>query len=93
MDYNTLTNLNIQKLTKKEYLKMSGIKEEDPTDGGEDGERASGEKGDGEGTGTGDGGKKTKVPNLYRQLKGRLQKLIDKTDEECVRRVFTCSTH
>jgi hypothetical protein len=95
MDYSTLTDLNIQKLTKKEYLKMSGIKEEDPTDGGEDGERASREKGDGEGTGTGtgDGGKKTKVPNLYRQLKGRLQKLIDKTDEECVRCIFTSSTH
>jgi len=60
---------------------MTGIKEEDPTDGGgEDGDKVGGEKGDVDGAG--DGVKKAKVPNLYRQLKGRLQKLIDKTDDE-----------
>jgi len=60
---------------------MTGIKEEEPTDGaGEDVEKPSGEKADLEGTA--DGVKKVKVPNLYRQLKGRLQKLIDKTDDE-----------
>jgi hypothetical protein len=60
---------------------MTGIKEEDPADGGgEDGDKISGEKGDADGAG--DAVKKVKVPNLYRQLKGRLQKLIDKTDDE-----------
>lgn len=33
---------------------------------------------------TGDGEKKAKIPNTTRQLKGRLQKLIEKTDDECV---------
>lgn len=33
---------------------------------------------------TGDGEKKAKVPNIHRQLKGRLQKLIEKTDDEYV---------
>jgi len=71
----------LHKLTKREFLKMTGVKEEDPTDGaGEDAEKPGGEKGDTEGTG--DGVKKAKVPNLYRQLKGRLQKLIAKTDDE-----------
>ena len=75
------TQMYLQKLTKREFLKMTGVKEEDPTDGaGEDAEKPGGEKGDTEGTG--DGVKKAKVPNLYRQLKGRLQKLIAKTDDE-----------
>ena len=35
--------------------------------------------------GSGDkGGKKKKTPNLSRILKSRLQKLVDKTDDECV---------
>ena len=60
---------------------MTGVKEEEPTDGaGDDGEKPVEEKGEAEGTA--DGVKKAKVPNLYRQLKGRLQKLIDKTDDE-----------
>jgi len=29
-------------------------------------------------------GKKLKTPNLFRMLKSRLQKLVDKTDDECV---------
>lgn len=64
---------------------MTGAKEEDTADGAdeESGEKISGEKGEkGDAEGTGDGAKKAKVPNLYRQLKGRLQKLIDKTDDE-----------
>ena len=59
---------------------MAGIKEEDPTDGGGEDGAKTGEKGDADGAG--DSVKKAKVPNLYRQLKGRLQKLIDKTDDE-----------
>jgi len=68
-------------MTKKEYLKMIGAKDEDPADGADDegGEKANEDKPDTEGAG--DGVKKPKVPNLYRQLKGRLQKLVDRADE------------
>lgn len=61
---------------------MTGVKDEDPADGVDEeaSEKISADKADIEGTG--DGVKKAKVPNLYRQLKGRLQKLIDKTDDE-----------
>lgn len=61
---------------------MTGTKEEEHADAADEdgGEKANGDSGDFEGTG--DGAKKAKVPNLYRQLKGRLQKLIDKTDDE-----------
>lgn len=57
-------------MVKKEYQRLSGNKEEDGADEG------------GEVDVTGDGEKKAKVPNIHRQLKGRLQKLIEKTDDE-----------
>jgi hypothetical protein len=41
------------------------------------------------GAGSGDeGGKKKKTPNLSRMLKSRLQKLVDKTDDECASSQF-----
>lgn len=75
-----MTFLIIQKVTKTEYAKLSGVKEEDPATVAEEegGDKANGDKAEAEG----DGVKKAKVPNLYRQLKGRLQKLIEKTDDE-----------
>lgn len=68
---------------------MTGTKEEDHANAAEEegGEKGGGDKGDGDGPGD---GKKAKVPNLYRQLKGRLQKLIDKSDEEYVGRQMYC---
>lgn len=45
--------------------------------------RAADAENDGD-AGSGDeGGKKKKTPNLPRMLKSRLQKLVDKTDDEC----------
>ena len=43
-------------------------------DGENDGDAGSGDE----------GGKKKKTPNLSRMLKSRLQKLVDRTDDECV---------
>lgn len=67
-----------QKVTKTEYARLTGTKDEDAADGaeGEGGDKINGEKGEG------DGEKKGKVPNLYRQLKSKLQKIIDKADDE-----------
>jgi hypothetical protein len=62
----------VQKLVKKEYAKTSGQDEDEAHDDGQ------GEGGEG---GEGDGEKRQKVPNLYRQMKAKMQKLISKTDD------------
>lgn len=63
----------IQKLVTKEYSKMTGTVDE----GGEDADDHAAGSDD-------EGMKKKKPPNLTRLLKTRLQKVAEKTDEECV---------
>jgi len=41
----------------------------------------------------GEGGKKKKTPNLSRMLKSRLQKLVDKTDDEFAPSLFPPDTY
>ena len=66
----------LQKLVNKEYTRLTGDPPEEAkvADAENDGDVGSG----------GEGGKKKKTPNLSRMLKSRLQKLVDKTDDECV---------
>ena len=64
-----------QKFTNKEYTKLTGKKVKKSSDHDENGE----EKAEGEGD---DDKKKNKPPNMNRLLKSRLQKLVEKTDEE-----------
>ena len=45
--------------------------------------KAADAENDGDGGSGDEGGKKKKTPNLSRILKTRLQKLVDKTDDEC----------
>ncbi|KAG1754925.1 Bromodomain-containing protein [Suillus paluster] len=61
------------KFVNKEYTKMTGKKVKKNGDGDDDEEKP----GDGA-----DGEKKNKQPNLTRLLKARLQKLVDKADDE-----------
>ncbi|KIJ66243.1 hypothetical protein HYDPIDRAFT_86245 [Hydnomerulius pinastri MD-312] len=63
------------KLANKEYTKMTGKKVKKGADADENGE----EKAEGGGD---DGEKKNKPPNMNRLLKARLQKVVEKTDEE-----------
>jgi hypothetical protein len=65
----------LQKLVNKEYARLTGapLEEAKAADPEHDGDGGSGEE----------GGKKKKTPNLSRMLKSRLQKLVDKTDDEC----------
>ncbi|KZT30772.1 Bromodomain-containing protein [Neolentinus lepideus HHB14362 ss-1] len=66
----------LHKLVKKEYAKVTGTMEEEPADAGEK------PQGMAEGSDIeGDKKSKTKVPNMNRLLKGRLQKLVEKTDD------------
>ena len=69
------TNL-LQKLVNKEYVRLTGDSpvEAKAADAENDVDAGSGDE----------GGKKKKPPNLSRMLKSRLQKLVDKTDDECV---------
>jgi hypothetical protein len=62
------------KLANKEYTKLTGKKVKKSSDHDENGE----EKAEGED----DDKKKNKPPNMNRLLKSRLQKLVEKTDEE-----------
>ncbi|KAH7886072.1 RSC complex protein [Phlebopus sp. FC_14] len=63
------------KLSNKEYSKLTGKKVKKSGDSDENGEdKAEGEDGDDK--------KKNKPPNMNRLLKARLQKLVDKTDED-----------
>lgn len=61
------------KFVNKEYTKMTGKKVKKNSDGDDDEDKPA----DG-----GDGEKKSKQPNLTRLLKARLQKVVDKADEE-----------
>ncbi|OJA19146.1 hypothetical protein AZE42_02162 [Rhizopogon vesiculosus] len=61
------------KYVNKEYTKMTGKKVKKNADGDDDEEKP---------TDGGDADKKNKQPNMTRLLKARLQKLVDKTDEE-----------
>ncbi|KAG0707435.1 RSC complex protein [Suillus ampliporus] len=61
------------KFVNKEYTKMTGKKVKKNSDGDDDEEKPA----DG-----GEGEKKNKQPNLTRLLKTRLQKLVDKADDE-----------
>ncbi|KAG1757209.1 Bromodomain-containing protein [Suillus lakei] len=61
------------KFVNKEYTKMTGKKVKKNSDGDDDEDKLA----DG-----GDGEKKSKQPNLTRLLKARLQKVVDKADEE-----------
>ena len=65
----------LQKLVNKEFTRLTGNPPEEAkaVDVENDGDVGSG----------GEGGKKKKTPNLSRMLKSRLQKLVDKTDDEC----------
>ncbi|OBZ79548.1 Protein polybromo-1 [Grifola frondosa] len=75
----------LHKLVIKEYSKMTGTKEDVLHDVADDGEEKVDNPAAGPTTGGSDdegGGKKKKAPNLSRLLKSRLQKLIDKTDDE-----------
>ncbi|KAH0838060.1 Bromodomain-containing protein [Lanmaoa asiatica] len=63
------------KFTNKEYTKLTGKKVKKSSDHEENGE----EKAEGDGD---DDKKKNKPPNMNRLLKSRLQKLVEKTDEE-----------
>ena len=65
-----------QKLVNKEYVRLTGDSsvEAKAADVENDGDPGSGDE----------GGKKKKTPNLSRTLKSRLQKLVDKTHDECV---------
>jgi len=65
-----------QKLANKEYIRLTADPpvEAKAGDGKNDGDAGSGDE----------GGKKKKTPNLSRMLKSRLQKLVDRTDDECV---------
>ncbi|KAI6136369.1 RSC complex protein [Pisolithus sp. B1] len=63
------------KLANKEYSKITGKKVKKNGDSDDNGE----EKGEGDGD---DDKKKNKPPNMYRLLKARLQKLVEKTDDE-----------
>lgn len=64
----------LQKLANKEYNRLAGVSPEEAkvVDPENDGDAGSGVE----------GGKKKKTPNLSRMLKSRLQKLVDKTDDE-----------
>jgi hypothetical protein len=62
-----------QKFVNKEYTKMTGKKVKKNNDGDDDDDKPV----DG-----GDNEKKSKQPNLTRLLKARLQKVVDKADEE-----------
>ena len=64
-----------QKLANKEYTRLTGKKVKKSSDHDENGE----ERVEGEGD---DDKKKNKPPNMNRLLKSRLQKLVEKTDEE-----------
>ncbi|GBE77565.1 Bromodomain-containing protein [Sparassis latifolia] len=68
---------HLHKLATKEYAKMTGTTE----DAAEDGEDGPGSGGGGGGF-EDEGGKKKKVPNMNRLLKTRLQKLVEKTDDD-----------
>lgn len=64
--------VHLQKFANKEYTRLTGKKVKKSSDHDENGE-------DGEGD---DDKKKNKPPNMNRLLKTRLQKLVEKTDEE-----------
>jgi len=65
----------LQKLVNKEYTRLTGDSPEEAkvADAENDGDAGSGDE----------GGRKKKTPNLSRMLKSRLQKLVDKTADEC----------
>ena len=65
----------LQKLVNKEFTRLTGNPPEEV--------RAVDVENDGDVGSGGEGGKKKKTPNLSRMLKSRLQKLVDKTDDEC----------
>ncbi|KAG1837895.1 hypothetical protein C8R48DRAFT_782563 [Suillus tomentosus] len=67
-----------QKFVNKEYTKMTRKKVKKNSDGDDEDKPADG----------GDGEKKNKQPNLTRLLRARLQKVVDKADEE-THRVFS----
>lgn len=69
-------SLDVQKLVTKESNKLTGANE--PVDGDDHDGNADGSDAEG------DGGKKKKPPNMTRLLKSRLQKLVEKTDDEYV---------
>ncbi|KAI0354614.1 Bromodomain-containing protein [Trametes cingulata] len=60
----------LHKLATKAYSRITGTKEEPPADDGDE-----------RGASDDEGGGKKKAPNMHRLLKTRLQKLVDKTDE------------
>jgi len=64
-----------QKLVNKEYARLTGVSPEEAktADAENDGDAGSGDE----------GGRRKKTPNLSRMLKSRLQKLVDKTADEC----------
>lgn len=64
-----------QKMVRKQYAKLTGRSMDEHPDG-EGGEHGAGGSGD---------EAKTKKPNLQRQMKSKLQKLVNKTDDECVK--------
>ena len=66
---------SLQKLVNKEFTRLTGNPPEEAkaVDVENNGDAGSG----------GEGGKKKKTPNLSRMLKSRLQKLVDKTADEC----------
>lgn len=65
----------LQKLVNKEYARLTGESPEEAkaADAENDGDPGSGDE----------TGKKKKTPNISRILKSRLQKLVDKTADEC----------
>jgi hypothetical protein len=63
-----------QKFANKEYTRMTGKKVKKNGDADDDDEKPAADGGDSE--------KKNKQPNMTRLLKARLQKLVDKADEE-----------
>ena len=86
----TVTNLNVgmsrpsfQKIARKEYAKLTGRSLDDGVDGD------AVENGGG---GSDDDGKKKK-PSFTRQMKGRLQKLVAKTDDTYVYSGLAVHTH
>ena len=78
-----IANLS-QKLVNKEYTRLTGESPEETraADGENDGDLGSGDE----------AGKKKKTPNLSRTLKSRLQKLVDKTADECALPCISSST-
>ena len=68
-------------MTKKEYARITGRDEEDAPDDGNAPE--GGEEGE-------NGEKRQKVPNLYRQMKAKIQKLIKLNRKRLFVATFVC---